>query len=452
LHSCKDDRAQLNYVYRDLLDDPKLREALGGFKLKALPNSGDDKGTLRNNYRSALRFLNEELEQEGVDRIRMIYSKLLNDISVVQIDVWDPTNGPKIFDSLNSRQEPMTIGDLIRNEIFARVASAEVAIIEHVDAEHWQPFYRKFDQNGRNLFDGYFFPYGLIKRPNLKKSEVYASLRKDWDGPKRPEEIIDQLAEYQDAFIDIHCGSNLCCHPKLLAAAFARLHATGLPSSTFPFLMQLSRAASLAQLSEEEAVAILDLVETFLVRRATCGHEPTGLHAVFKRLWADCAGEFNASKVALEISKHRTVVWPSRDDFAKAVETRNLYGVNIAPYLIAQFDRSAGGDAHATIQWIEHVLPTNPDDAWFADFSKEEHEGMKDRLANLIPLSVQMNQSLGNKPYQQKRARYSDDSVFKSTRKFAEEFEIWSPQALAGRARMLADWALTRWPHDRVDS
>jgi hypothetical protein len=42
-------------------------------------------------------------------------------MSVVQIDIKDPTSGPKIFDSLNSRQEPMTVGDLIRNEIFSRV-------------------------------------------------------------------------------------------------------------------------------------------------------------------------------------------------------------------------------------------------------------------------------------------------------------------------------------------
>jgi hypothetical protein len=56
-------------------------------------------------------------------------------MSVVQIDIKDPTSGPKIFDSLNSRQEPMTVGDLIRNEIFSRVADEDPDEIERIDQD-----------------------------------------------------------------------------------------------------------------------------------------------------------------------------------------------------------------------------------------------------------------------------------------------------------------------------
>ena len=76
-------------------------------------------------------------------------------MSVVQIDISDPTNGPAIFDSLNSRQEPMTIGDLVRNEIFSRVANESSSKIEQIDQHKWQPFYQKFQQNKKNLFDSY---------------------------------------------------------------------------------------------------------------------------------------------------------------------------------------------------------------------------------------------------------------------------------------------------------
>lgn len=450
LHSCKDDRSQLNYVFLDLLSDEGLKNAVGGFKLRPLPKSGAENGTIRKNYQAALNFLKVEYEQSGIERIRAIYSALLNQMSVVQIDVWDPTNGPKIFDSLNSRQEPMTIGDLIRNEVFSKVASQHPDVIERLDADYWQPFYKKFDQNGINLFDGYFFPFGLIKSPNLKKSEVYSSLRKDWDGTDNPEEIIKQLSEYQDAFIDLQCGTNLCKHSKPVAAAFKRLYSTKLPSSTFPFLMQLSKAVSSSEVPEEEAICILELIEAFLVRRATCGHEPTGLHSVFKRLWSDCESEYTKARVAKEISKHRTVVWPSTEDFKKAIETRNLYGVNITPFLILEFDKSLKGDLTATSPWIEHVLPTKPDPAWFKVFSEEQHMALKDRLANLLPLSSEMNVSLSNKPYEKKRTRYGEDSMFKSTRKFAEEMEEWTPLALESRGKDLSEWAAKRWPDEKV--
>lgn len=446
----KDDRSQLNQVYLDLLSDKKLTAALGGFKLLPLPKSGSDSGTVKNNYRSAVRFLEVEVAQGGLDRLRAIYSALLNQISVVQISVSDPTNGPKIFDSLNSRQEPITIGDLVRNEVFSRVANAHPDVIERIDSDHWQPFYKKFEQKGKNLFDAYFFPFGLIKRPSLQKSEVYSSLRTDWDTSKDPEKIIQELAEFQNPFLDLHSGSNLCDHPKSLASAFERLYLTELPSSTYPFLMQLSVAATQASITEPAAIAILEVVESFLVRRATCGHEPTGLHAVFKKLWSDCEKEYTAERVAREISKHRTVAWPGDLEFAEAVATRELFGVTITPYLVGEYDRALLGDRVSIQPWIEHVLPTNPSSEWFSIFSKEQHAALKDRLANLLPLSAEMNRSLSNKLYETKKPVYEADSAFKSTREFAKQYSEWTPQLLEERSSALATWAVARWPHQRA--
>ena len=144
LHPCREDRAQLNAVYQDVMADRVLHEKLGSFRPKYLPADDRTTGRLRLNYRSAIRFLKRQAKHEGLDRIHAIYRAILERMSVVQIDVKDPTNGPKIFDSLNSRQEPMTIGDLVRNEIFSRVADAEPDVLEEIDTNEWQPFYQRF--------------------------------------------------------------------------------------------------------------------------------------------------------------------------------------------------------------------------------------------------------------------------------------------------------------------
>lgn len=446
LHSCKEDRAQLNLVFQDLLSDVGLKDALNGFKLVPLLKSGTDTGPLRNNYRAAVRFFKEEFDEGGLDRVRQVYSAILNQLSIVQIDVWDPTNGPKIFDSLNSRQEPMTIGDLVRNEVFRRVANEHPEIIERVDAEYWQPFYKKFHQDGKNLFDGYFFPYGLTLWPNLKKSEVYSSLRKNWDEIGDPAAIIAALAVHQNSYLDIQIGTNFSQHPKGLALALNRLYRTKLPSSTLPFLMLVSQAAKEEEISEKVAIEILQVIESFLVRRAVCGHEPTGLHAVFKRLWSDCNGDYTAARVSVEISKHKTVVWPTDDELENAIVSRDLYSVGITPFLIAEYDRSLNGDSPLIVSWIEHVLPTKPDSEWFKHFSEDEHSTLKDRLANLLPLSSEMNRALSNKPYAEKRPTYLADSAFKSTRLFAEKVEQWTPSSIELRGKELAAWAVSRWP------
>jgi uncharacterized protein with ParB-like and HNH nuclease domain len=447
LHPCKEDRAQLNSVLSEVLDSKPLKEKLGSFKPKLLPPSGKEIGTLRNNYKAALRFLKSQLEQGGLDRVQNIYRVLLESMSVVQIDVWDPTNGPKIFDSLNSQQEPMTVGDLVRNEIFSRVANEHPDKIEQIDQHSWQPFYKKFQQEGKNLFDSYFFPYGLIHNPNLKKSEVYTALREDWKHTEEPEKIVEELSRYQNAFIDIVCGTNHVGHNKPLAQLFNKLWLSNMPSSIYPFLMPLSNSVSNKTLSEKTVVEILEVIESFLVRRAVCGQEPTGLHAVFKRLWTDCKGVPTKDLVMKEISKHKTVVWPNDKTFKDAIQIRPLYGVSITQYILLELDKSLGGDQPKIIPWQEHILPVTPEKEWFNTFSKDEHQLQKDLLANLIPLSQAMNTSLGNKIYSEKRERYKKDSMFKTARELADTYVDWTPKTIEKRGKVLAQWAVTRWPY-----
>jgi len=445
LHPCKEDRHQFNIVMENLLSDDNFLNHLGSFEPKYLPETGEKTGRLRSNYRLACRFFKDQFDAEGIERVEAIYTKIVEAVSVVQIDVQDPTNGPKIFDALNSRQEPMTIGDLVRNEIFSRVADMDPDQIEQIDQQYWQPFYRKFKQNGKNLFDSFFFPYGLIQKPNLKKSQVYRALREEWSEIREPKEIICQLETYQNAFIDIATGSNEEKHSSEIARCFYNLWSSNAPSSSYPFLMQLSKAIKDGKLSELEGKKILAVIESFLIRRAICGHEPTGLHAVFKKLWEDCDRDPTSEKVITEIKKHKTVVWPNDAATKSAILRRSLYGSRITRYVLLEYDKSLGGDQPKEVPWIEHVLPVNPDKEWYKKINKKQHKQYKDRIANLIPLTEEMNKSLSNKPYKNKRSCYLEDAMFKSTRQFAKKYEDWTPQMLKERGTQLGAWACERW-------
>lgn len=447
IHSCKDDRNQINWVYSDILNEAGFQEKLGSLKLRALPPSGDATGPAVNNYRNFLRFLRRQFDSEGIGRIEEIYTALLEKVSLVQIDVWDPTNGPKIFDSLNSRQQPMTIGDLVRNEIFSKVSSRPANEVEQIDQQYWQPFYQKFKRDNQNLFDAYFFPFGLLVDHNLKKSEVYGRLRKEWqDQNKSTEQIIADLVEYQDAFIDLFTGSNDMQHEKDVARAFRRLWASERPGSTLPFLMKLSRETKIGNVAPSVCAECLAVIESFLVRRALCGHEPTGLHAVFKRLWTDVSGGgITADKVRAAISGHKTVVWPSDDDVKQAILTRPLFGSAIAKFFLTELDLSLGGDAPNGNPHIEHILPQKPDQSWKEVFSDTQIEKLKDLAANLLLLSSEMNSSLGNKSFVIKKDRYLNDSMYKSTRDLANSHGAWDEAAILQRGEAISKWAIERW-------
>lgn len=447
LHPCKEDRKQINRVIDDLLKNAELAVQVGSFRPSKLSDTGWTSGTLSKNYDAARGFFRHHARMFGVEQVISILNAMLERMSVVQIDVLDPTNGPKIFDSLNSRQEPMTVGDLVRNEIFSRVADLGPEKIDYVDTHAWQPFYAKFKiGENKSLFEFYFFPYGLIKNPNLNKSEVYGYLRKEWEKHSEPAEIIQEIAEYQDAFLDLMSGSNLQGLPKHAAKAVRHFYDFGFPASALPFLMQLTKEMADGSVDFETGIEVLSTVESFLVRRALCGIEPTGLHAVFRRLWTDVRPELNAANVRAKIREKTTVTWPDDEMVIRAIKTRPLYGSAIAPYVIAQYDESLGGDVPSNIPWIEHVLPQTPDASWDTVFDAQQRARMTHLWANLLPLSAKMNVDLRNSAYEKKRPIFLDDAMFKSTRTFAKQFENWTPEQLEARSEQLAKWAIKRWP------
>lgn len=65
IHSCKDDRVQLNNVYKELLADGNFREKISGFTPKYLPATGGSKGAVKSNFLSACRFFEDQLDQGG---------------------------------------------------------------------------------------------------------------------------------------------------------------------------------------------------------------------------------------------------------------------------------------------------------------------------------------------------------------------------------------------------
>jgi uncharacterized protein with ParB-like and HNH nuclease domain len=445
LHSSRDDRCGMNALLGDLLADEKFSEHLSGFQFKKLAATPGAEGRVLKNYKIAIRFFKDQLEDGGRERVDALYGALVQAVTVVQIVVKDPTDGPRIYDSLNSMQEPMTTGDLVKNEIFRKVANEHPDNIETIDNSHWQPFFRRFADAGKNRFDEYFFPFGLILNPNLRKSEVYSFLRDRWKAINEPSKIIQELATYQDSFLDICMGSNCQGHSTSLALRLKTLTESKSPASIFPFLMRLSNAVKHKEITDVVAAGTLLLLESFLVRRAICGHEPTGLHAVFKRLWNDCDGDLSTGRVAAEIKKHKTVAWPTDEDVTKAVKSRPLYRTAIASFLISEWNSSLGGDAPNIEPEIEHVLPQTITPYWNGIFSTDQHALQKDLLANLLPISEKMNPSLSNGPYTLKREAFRKDSCFKATRAFADAYDHWTPETIEERGEQLSVWILARW-------
>lgn len=210
--------------------------------------------------------------------------------------------------------------------------------------------------------------------------------------------------------------------------------------------MQVYRSVVDDELSARRGLDLFLLIESFLVRRAVCGVEPTGLHAVFKDLWGKVGPEPKPEIVAKAIQESTTVFWPEDSAFSDSLRSRSIYGSRVTPFLLVEYNASLGGDVPMDGIVIEHILPQKPKVGDYADFSAEQRSVLVHTFANLLPLSKSMNPGLGNASFEDKREAYQRDSMFKSVREFSKSYKVWNPKMMEERADVLISWALKRWP------
>lgn len=411
--------------------------------------SGPESGAMTAQYARIRTRLGRGFREYGLEWLSNTVDDLANRLSLVSIALRDPTVAPKIFERLNYGAEPITVADLVRNEVFARSNDDPDKALS-LFQDRWEPFVAKFKDSSADL-NRFLFPYALSSNPNIRKADLFSNLRDQWDSYESPSEIIDDLELYQPAYIALANGAQFEAGSKELNDKIDRLYRAGRPSSIYPFMLNVLRAFESQEISELTTLGVFDAVESFLFRRAILGIEPTGLHAVFKGLWqeltegsSDINEALTPANIRTEIQSRATVAWPSNKEFKAAILTAPLYRRKIASFAIREYEMSLEGETPSDDHQIEHVAPQKPTDEWKAAIA-EGYEDLVHTWANLLPLTPTMNPEAGQSAFEKKKEFYKK-SMFASARQLSE-FQDWNAETLADRAEKIANWALERWPY-----
>jgi hypothetical protein len=459
------DRSDLNDVVTEVLDLKNFRQFIEPDKVILLDLGGAPRSNrISKNFGVIKRILTQEvtMAEDKEARLNSLYTALLQCVTLVQIDIKDPLMGPVIFDRLNAGQEPMTVGELVKNDVLSRGSHLSDGELVKIEKELWQPFLKMFGEPDQKLFDTYLFPYGLIRlNPNVKKGDVYRMLRSDWsDRELSTEAIVAELSDLQKEFLDLIDGRNRSEFPETLDSRVKSLARVKLPTMMASFVMKVLYETRHGNVEIKEAEECLRFVESFIVRRAAFGLEPSGLHAAFKGMWLDVqetkaktreagvAEPSLARAFADSIGKRPTVKWPTAAEFADSLRTRSLYGSKVTRFILTEYNRHLPGDpVSSSGVEIEHILPQTMSVAWKEHFTDAMHTQWVNRLGNLTLLTEPMNKEVSNGGYPKKRAIYRD-SKYSMTRRLAESHEVWTIEELENRTDELVNWALGRWPEE----
>ncbi len=440
-----DDRNQFRSLWDRINSPDVLQDLLQNNRPHPPSPSGDSVGVLVAQYTRISRFLSKTSPRdrnERLDYLREILDIVTRKLTFVHLKLNDASVATKIFERLNFRGIRVGIVDLVRNEVFSRV-SDDPGDARHILEHHWQPLESRFQ--GRA--EAFFFPYCLIHNNNIIKSELFTQLRSTWNGLS-PQQIIEHMTPYQKPFMAIDQGITNYDSSDL-NQRLERLHRLSSPSAIYSYIIKVVYEYQTNNLSEDMCLKFLDFTESFLVRRAIMGFEPTGLHALFKGMWNEISPDPTVDKIIAAIDSRPTIQSPSDEDIRTAIKTRPLAKARICKYLLAERDISLPGDNPSEDPTIEHILPQSYDRIgyWGNLFSLDEHRELKDTWANLIPLSNPLNSSLQAADYDTKRQRYEDESMFITPRHLASNWSEWTIDSINDRATQLANWAIKRWPN-----
>jgi len=447
------DRAQFTELWKRITEIKNFasHNIVASNPPKPPASSGKPMGAMISQYGRIRTEMARVFRDEGLGGLDHRVVVITTQLSVVSISLRDPTVAPKIFERLNYGAEPITVADLVRNEVFAR-SGDDPATALHLFETRWEPFVGRFDDKNADL-DRFLFPYGLMQNANVKKADLFAALRKHWDKYDDPKDIIDDLEQYQPAYLALTAGRDYQDDHAEVRRRVNRLYRAGRPSSIFPFVLRLLRKFELGVLAEGNVTEVLDALESFLFRRAILGIEPTGLHAVFKGLWQELVGDadeshLNESVTAIRmreaIASKATVIWPSDLEFKSGILTGALYRRKIAGYAVREYEVSLKGETPSDQHQIEHIAPQTPT-AYWADAIPKDYDDVVHTWGNLLPLTPTMNPAAGQGDFPVKKTAYAD-SIFASARKISKA-PAWNADVIRSRSAGIADWAVTRWKY-----
>lgn len=437
------DRSQFRALWDRINTPEKLKDTLKeNPPIPPLP-SGDTNGSLTKQYARIISWLKKTTPSEptnAIDYLQETLTVISRYLTFVHLKLTDAVVATKIFERLNFRGVKVGVVDLVRNEIFSRISQNPEMSLSTYETE-WRPFESKFE----NREDGFFFPYTLIHNSQIKKSELFSELRSIWKDLS-PSEIINHMKPYQEAYLSIVLGKP-SYESIQLNKQIKNLCSIRIPSATYPFVMNVLHQIALKNLEIKKGIKLLQFLESFLVRRAILGFEPTGLHAIFKGVWNDIKNAPTKATLKQEILNRSTIQYPSNKEIKTAIRTRSLYKSRITPYIIREYDRSLKGDTPNDDFTIEHIMPNSwiEGDDWSKLISKEEHKELKDTLANLIPLSGELNKEVQRDLYPLKRKRFLKESMFITARNLAENWSEWNRVEILKRSEILTKWINNRW-------
>jgi Protein of unknown function DUF262/Protein of unknown function (DUF1524) len=367
------------------------------------------------------------------------YSYLLDRAQVIEVSVAGEARAFVIFETLNYRGLNLSTSDLLKNHLFAH-ASARVEEVKG----RWQRAMGPFDASALEA-DTFLRHFWASKKGVVRVKALYSQMKPEINDEQSAVDLAEELAvcaPLWTAMFDRDADIWNSYSASALAALDTLRNLN--VEQCRPLLL-----AAMRMFEPSQVEALLALVVGWSIRWSMVGGGGAG---TVERLYAQAARRVTDGEVteAAGVAALFTSV-PSDLNFESAFASRPVRRGWLARYYLTVLERAKRGDTEPEFVPnqdvdevnLEHVLPKNPDESEWPEFTPEEIQTYRFWLGNQVLLKKSHNRQIGNKPFAYKKPILAA-SELTLTREVGEK-DQWNPEAVRERQEALAELAVQVW-------
>ena len=377
---------------------------------------------------------------------------------VVDIALSREQDNPQlIFESMNSTGKELSQADLIRNYI---LMGLDPTLQTRLYEEFWRPMELDFGQEAYGTqFDGFMRHYLTVRTGDIpREGDVYEAFK----GHARTNSV--QQAGIEALVKDIRSFARSFCAMALgresdpaLAVAFHDLRELKVDVA-YPFLLELYDDYAGGRLSSSDFAAVVQLVESYVFRRAICSIPTNSMNKTFATFGKTLKKDRYLESIKahfLNLPSYRR--FPGDDEFCRDLQTRNLYNFRSRSYWLRRLENHGRKERVPVDEFtIEHIMPQNSDlSATWRESLGPDWKNVQERwlhtLGNLTLTGY--NSEYSDRPFGEKRDMKGGfkQSPLKVNADLGQ-IESWNEAAIRRRAGQLADQALSVWTAPKLDA
>lgn len=394
------------------------------------------------------------IKQDG--QIDEIYAGIFK-LSLVSISLDKDSDNPQmIFESMNSTGKDLSQTDLLRNYLLMDLTPEKQTRLYKT---YWKPMEELFGEdiykNDVNKFDYFIRDFLTLKSDTgyiCKINNVYENFKRYYlDNNCEKFAVLKDLFTYAKYYACIDLLQEKDDELKLYWQEFKKLDS----HVVYPFLLKLYDDYSRQILIKEDFKKILQVVISYLWRRAICEIPTNSLSKTFATLYQAVDKEdYVNSIIKAFVFKSSYKRFPSDYEVREKLQTKDIYHFRLRKYLLEALENyyhKEPIDLNTANYTIEHIMPQNIEHnlSWQQMLGEDWQEVHSLYLHSLGNLTITgYNAEMSNKSFWEK---VNGKSGFKHSHlKLNESIaqcDVWNKKAIQRRTNILTDIILKIWKY-----